>query len=279
MTKRELVARGTERLLALAVPGAEYDARELFLAAGGESLASYAAGLADEVSEEVAARYESMLARRAAREPLQYIIGKCWFYGREFLARKGVLIPRFDTETLVEAALGHLKAGMRILDLCTGSGCILITLLLEGPEKLEGWGADLSADALACAEENARRLGAEAFFLQSDLFRQFDGKYDIITVNPPYIPSSDIEGLDAEVRDYEPRMALDGRADGLHFYRAICADAGRFLTEGGRLFAEIGAEQGAEVRALMERAGFQEVDVVRDLSGRDRVALGVFRNV
>ena len=111
------------------------------------------------------------------------------------------------------------------------------------------------------------------------IYEDLDGKYDIITVNPPYIPSSDIEGLDAEVRDYEPRMALDGRADGLHFYRAICADAGRFLTEGGRLFAEIGAEQGAEVRALMERAGFQEVDVVRDLSGRDRVALGVFRNV
>ena len=277
MTKREAVADGAQRLLTAGVPDAQHDARELFLAAAGEDLACYAASMGEEVPEAVFSQFESMILRRASREPLQYILGRSFFYGREFAVQKGVLIPRFDTETLIEAVLPRLREGMRILDLCTGSGCIVITLLLEGPGKLSGCGSDLSDTALKCAQENAARLEADASFIKSDLFQQIEGKYDIITVNPPYIPTEEIRELDAEVRDFEPRMALDGSGDGLHFYREICAAAGGHLEEGGCLAAEIGAGQGEDVERLFLSAGFRDVIVADDLSGRERVVLGVYR--
>lgn len=275
MTVMQLIRAGSSMLAEAGVPGAEHDALELYLHLSGRTLSQYAASLSEEIEEAEEKTYFSLIKRRAGREPLQYITALAPFYGREFYVRPGVLIPRFDTETLVECVLPRLKSGMRLLDLCTGSGCILLTLLLEGPEGLEGCGSDLSEEALSCAEENAARLQVPAVFVKSDLFGRITGRYDIITANPPYIRSGEIGLLDPEVRDYEPRLALDGSGDGLAFYRRICAEAGRFLKEGGTLAFETGADETEAVRELMQENGFSETEIHRDLSGLGRVVIGV----
>ena len=190
-----------------------------------------------------------------------------------------VLTPRQDTEVLVEEVLleaGKMQAGSsrsRILDMCTGSGCILLALLSVLKEA-EGVGADLSEEALAVAAKNSRELGIPAVWKKSDLFADISGTYDIIVSNPPYIESHVVDSLMEEVRDHEPRMALDGTADGLYFYRRISGEAGEYLKPGGILAFEIGYNQGGPVRLMLQDAGYTEIRVVKDLAGLDRVVLG-----
>ena len=272
----DLIRSGEELLQSAGVPDAAYDARALFMAASGFSLADYLAHASEEASPEAEERFWAMLKRREDREPLQYITGEAPFYGRSFLVTPDVLIPRFDTEILVETALPHIKPGMRILDMCTGSGCVLITLLLEGPEEVRGEGSDISEAALTVARKNAEQLGARAVFISGNLFENIDGKYDIMTANPPYIETEEIQGLMREVSCHEPMAALDGGADGLAFYRRIAAEAGDYLLNGGRLFLEIGAGQAESVTGLLEEAGFTGCGLARDLEGRDRVVWGVW---
>ena len=215
-----------------------------------------------------------MLEKRSAHIPLQQIIGRQSFMGLDFYVDENVLIPRQDTELLVEEALQELHDGMRILDMCTGSGCILLSLL-KYSNDCEGIGADISEEALKVAERTRVQLGLEnAAFIRSDLFEAVEGKFDLLVSNPPYICSDVIDTLMPEVREHEPRQALDGSADGLHFYRRILADCRAYLKPGGMLLFEIGYDQGEAVKRLMEENGFLEVEVKKDYGGLDRVVLG-----
>lgn len=212
---------------------------------------------------------------RAHNVPLQHILGFAYFYGRKFKVNGDVLIPRFDTECVVEYALKHIKEDMNVLDMCTGSGCIGITVALE--KKVKVCAADISEKALAVAVENAARLGVAVEFIRSDLFEQFDGEstFDMIISNPPYIPSETIAGLSPEVRDYDPLTALDGGNDGLLFYRRIINEGSRFLKTGGRFVFEIGSDQAADVRKLLSNAGFKDIIIKKDLAGLDRIVSAV----
>ena len=230
------------------------------------------------VSPEEEKQYLDAVERRSRRIPLQQITGQQEFMGLPFWVNSNVLIPRQDTEVLVEEVLKHTHDGMQILDMCTGSGCILISIL-HYSNDCEGLGVDVSSPALEVAEENAERLlsgrtGVSARFLQSDLFEAVDGKYDILVSNPPYIRSAVVDTLMPEVKDYEPRIALDGEEDGLVFYRRILSDCKKNLKKGGMLFFEIGYDQAEAVKGMMEQAGFLEVTVKKDFGGLDRVVFG-----
>ena len=234
----------------------------------------------DEAAPETVMRFRNGVERLRSHEPLQYVLGEAPFYGRMFLVDRRVLIPRFDTEILLQAALQkvlELKAkGVerpRVLDLCTGSGCIALTLLLECPD-ISLSASDVSADALEVSRENARRLtGSEESvrWIQSDLFEQLDGVYDLIVSNPPYIKNADLPGLDPEVRDHEPHTALLGGEDGLCFIKRIAREAKEHLSLMGRILMEIGDEEGEDVRRLFEEEAYEGLRILRDLAGRDRV--------
>lgn len=235
-----------------------------------------------EVTKKQAEEYSSLLKKRMEHIPLQYLTGEQEFMGLTFLVNENVLIPRQDTECLVEVVLKQLHDGMRILDMCTGSGCILISLL-HYSNDCEGVGADLSKEALKVAGQNAERLGNNGItekmnisFLHSDLFEQIEGKFDIIVSNPPYIRTDDIKTLMDEVKNYEPLMALDGKTDGLYFYKRIIKEAKTHLNRGGQLFFEIGYDQGEAVKNLMQENGYTDINLQKDLSGLDRVVYGTF---
>lgn len=235
-----------------------------------------------EVPESEKDRYFALIEERKRHVPLQHITGEQEFMGLVFKVDGHVLIPRQDTEILVEEALRHLHDGMNLLDMCTGSGCILLSLLYYS-NGCSGTGVDISKEALVLARENAAQIsrlagGKEEIsncrFLQSNLFEKLEGKYDMIVSNPPYIPTEVISGLMEEVRDYEPMEALDGKEDGLFFYREISVGAYDFLKGGGYLFYEIGHDQANAVEDIMEKAGYREVTVVKDYAGLDRVVYG-----
>lgn len=227
-----------------------------------------------ELSPEQEKQYLEWINLRAKRIPLQHILGETEFMGLTFLVNEDVLCPRPDTEVLVEEVLKHLHDGMRILDIGTGSGCILLSLL-HYSNDCRGVGADISGKALRIAKENAERLSVEQVcFVESDLFEKVEGQFEIIVSNPPYIKSGDIENLMPEVRDHDPYAALDGGTDGLFFYREITEKAKDYLPGGGMLFYEIGYDQGEAVRRIMEEGGFREVEIVKDFSGFDRVVFG-----
>ena len=224
--------------------------------------------------------YEKYIEKRAERIPLQQLLHEQEFMGLSFYVDEPVLIPRQDTEILVEEVLKELHDGMRVLDMCTGSGCILLSLL-HYSNDCEGLGVDLSAEALEVAGRNVLKVltpekAEHAHFLQSDLFEKVEGKFEIIVSNPPYIASAEVEKLMPEVRDHEPRMALDGTEDGLYFYRRIIEEAGKHLVSSGMLFFEIGYDQGQAVSELMRTEGYCEVQVVQDYAGLDRVVLGTY---
>lgn len=235
-----------------------------------------------EVTKKQAEEYSSLLKKRMEHIPLQYLTGEQEFMGLTFLVNENVLIPRQDTECLVEVVLKQLHDGMRILDMCTGSGCILISLL-HYSNDCEGVGADLSKEALKVAGQNAERLGNNGItekmnisFMHSDLFEQIEGKFDIIVSNPPYIRTDVIKTLMDEVKNYEPLMALDGKTDGLYFYKRIIKEAKPHLNRGGQLFFEIGYDQGEAVKNLMQENGYTDINLQKDLSGLDRVVYGTF---
>lgn len=278
MNYRTIYEFGREVLSGENVPDAELDARLLLEYVCGTDRNTLLAHGERRVAMEERLRYERLIRLRLERIPLQYLTGTQNFMGLDFTVNSHVLIPRQDTEILAEEVLRYLHDGMRVLDLCTGSGCILISLLHYTNDCI-GVGTDLSSEALEVAQENAERLLTEPArqwqFLQSNLFEKVEGKFECIVSNPPYIRSGDIDGLMPEVRDYEPRMALDGHEDGLYFYRTIIAKSPEHLAGGGMLALEIGCDQAADVSALMERQGFREVRVVRDYAGLDRVVTGI----
>ena len=225
-------------------------------------------------------RYRDLIKRRRASEPIAYILGRREFFALPMLVDRRVLIPRPDTEILVETALRgtrerHLYG--RMLDLCTGSGCVAIAFAKERPT----WrvtAIDLSPDAAAVARENVQRAGVvhNACVLEGDLFAALpnNAQFELITANPPYIPSAEIESLDADVRDFEPRMALDGGADGLHITRRLVGEAMRYLSPGGLLALEGGFDQAPAVAALLEASGFCQIVRSKDLAGVERVVSG-----
>jgi release factor glutamine methyltransferase len=270
VTGAEALREATARLQAAGVDGAARDARRLLAHALGVAPDVLAGRMADPVPGVAAAAFDSLIARRAAREPVSHLTGARAFWGRDFRVTRDVLDPRPETETLVELALAEPFA--RVLDLGTGSGCILVTLLAERPEA-QGVGTDLSPEALLIAGENAARHGVadRVILTPSDWFGDIGGRYDLIVSNPPYIAAEEMAGLSPEVRDHEPRGALTDEADGLSAYRAIAGGATRFLSPGGRLLVEIGPTQGPAVSRLFAEAGLERVAVHPDLDGRDRV--------
>jgi len=232
----------------------------------------------DEVLEDVYTAYMKRIKRRANHIPLQHIIGYTEFWKYRFFVNEYVLVPRQDTETLVEEALKKIDQNATVLDMCTGSGCILISLALETNFQ-EGIGVDISKEALAVASRNKESLKTKNVeFLESDLFEELQGifnhKFDVIVSNPPYIKTSVIEELDEEVRVHDPIMALDGHENGLYFYEAITAQSVDFIKAGGWLIYEIGYDQAEDVKQIMIRCGFGNIEIVKDLTGHDRVLIG-----
>jgi release factor glutamine methyltransferase len=219
-----------------------------------------------------------LVKRRRAREPIAYLRGEREFYGRSFRVDSRVLIPRPDTEALVDVALertADLSLSMRLLDLCTGSGCVAITIARQRPTS-RVIGTDISADALQVARENALRLGAYNVALrESDLFADVPERFDIVTANPPYIASSEVPTLMPDVRDFEPRLALDGGSDGLDLIRRIVDEAPGHLERDGILATEVGAGEARAVRALFEAAGYREIRIDRDYGKIERVVSGI----
>ena len=272
MTMEALLQQGVATLEQAEIMNAELDARYLLEHILQIRRVDFLLDRQREVSTEQQEAYMHKIDLRATHVPLQHILGNQEFMGYEFLVNEHVLIPRQDTEVLVETAL-PLVDGKRVLDLCTGSGCIIISLSKMGHLQ-QAVGVDLSEEALSVAKENARMLEADVTFLHSDLFEQVTSVYDVIVSNPPYIETETIAGLMEEVRDHEPRMALDGGRDGLDFYRRIVQDSVSYLADGGYLCFEIGCEQGQAVRTLLEEQGFTECRIVKDLAGLDRVVYG-----
>lgn len=274
MTYRQLYEYGVEKLVEAGIDEAKLDARlllEYICHTDRNTLLVHGDIERNEMEEQF---YRMCIEKRATRIPLQHITGEQEFMGLTFRVNQHTLIPRQDTETLVEEGMRHMYDGMRILDMCTGSGCILLSLLKYSNE-CEGIGVDISEGALKVARENAQRLGLKAEFVQGDLFEPVpEKKFDMIVSNPPYIETAVIETLMPEVRDHEPMQALDGMEDGLFFYRKIVEKAPGFLTKGGWLLFEIGHNQGEAVSKLMTVQGFKEVEVVKDYTGLDRVVLG-----
>lgn len=273
MTLREACREGAGILSRAGIAEADLDAWYLLEWVSGVSRGHYLAYPEEELTSDQEASFQKALAQRAERIPLQHITGEQEFMGLSFKVSDKVLIPRQDTEVLVEEALKYLKSGMKFLDLCTGSGCILLSLLHSCPGA-EGTGADLSGEALQVAEENRQRLGIQAELIKSDLFEEIEGNFDMIVSNPPYIRSGEIDHLMEEVRLYDPRMALDGHEDGLYFYRKIAKESPRFLKSRGMLLLETGYDQGESVPQLLREQGFREIEVIRDLAGLDRVVIG-----
>ena len=280
MTYRECYEQGCRTLQAAGIEEAALDARLLLEAVCGTDRNDLLVHGEQPVAPEAEEKYLNWIRQRAEHIPLQQLTGEQGFMGLTFSVNENVLIPRQDTEILVEEVLKELHDGMRVLDMCTGSGCILLSLL-HYSNDCEGLGVDLSAEALEVAGRNVLKVltpekAEHAHFLQSDLFEKVEGKFEIIVSNPPYIASAEVEKLMPEVRDHEPRMALDGTEDGLYFYRRIIEEAGKHLVSSGMLFFEIGYDQGQAVSELMRTEGYCDVQVVQDYAGLDRVVLGTY---
>lgn len=280
MTYRECYEQGCRTLQAAGIEEAALDARLLLEAVCGTDRNDLLVHGEQPVAPEAEEKYLNWIRQRAEHIPLQQLTGEQGFMGLTFSVNEHVLIPRQDTEILVEEVLKELHDGMRVLDMCTGSGCILLSLL-HYSNDCEGLGVDLSAEALEVAGRNVLKVltpekAEHAHFLQSDLFEKVEGKFEIIVSNPPYIASAEVDRLMPEVRDHEPRMALDGTEDGLEFYRRIIAEAGQYLVSSGMLFFEIGYDQGQAASELMREHGYREVQVVQDYAGLDRVVYGTY---
>ena len=275
MNYRKLYETGKDRLEKAGIQEAALDARLLLEEDCGTDRNTLLAHGDRAVTEEEETQFRIFIERRSTHEPLQQITGWQEFMGLRFSVTEDVLVPRQDTETLVEEVMRYLRDGMEILDVCTGSGCILLSLLRYS-NGCRGVGCDISEKALAVAGQNAKELGISAQFIQSDLFESIEGRFEYIGSNPPYIRKDMIPTLMEEVRDHEPLIALDGGEDGLDFYRKITREATEHLYSGGMLFFEIGYDQGEAVKLLMEEEGYEEVTVSQDLAGLDRVVYGTF---
>ena len=285
-TAAALVREGAQILRRSGIDEAENDAFLLFSHVSGYDRSAYLLHAQDPVGEETACAYRKLVDERAQRIPLQHLTGTQAFAGIELHVTGDALIPRQDTESLFEEARLFLSAFMqargkrgqqgqdpvRVLDLCTGSGCLALALKAQFPSARFD-ACDCSYRALALAAENAERLSLEVFFAQGDLFGPYtpgQDRFDLIISNPPYIPTNDISTLQPEVRDHDPRPALDGGTDGLLFYRRIAKDAAAYMKENAVLMLEIGSDQKEDVSSLLLKQGFQIRSFFRDLSGLDR---------
>lgn len=273
MTYREAVEAGTKILQEVGIGEAKLDAWYLLQMACKFDRNFYYLHEEEDMSAEQQREYEIAVNKRAEHVPLQYITGEQEFMGLKFKVNSNVLIPRQDTETLVEEALKVIKPGMKVLDMCTGSGCIIISIA-KNVMDLQCTGSDVSKQALLVAKENAKQNEVEVEWNRSDLFENINEKFDFILSNPPYIATAKILKLMPEVRDFEPFEALDGKEDGLYFYRQIIEKAPEYLNPDGYLYMEIGYDQGSTVSELMKQAGFLDVLVIKDLAGLDRVIKG-----
>lgn len=296
MTMQEAYRLGETRLVRSGIREARLDAWYLLEHVTAVSRAIYYTMQDRQLEKEQEKRYFYCIEQRSMHIPLQHLTGVQEFMGLDFRVNEHVLIPRQDTETVVEEALqmichyaGNFQVQQKnpcykVLDMCTGSGCILLSILHHGrhgagkgsPLSLEGMGADISKKALAVAGENARTLQIDAEFVESDLFENVKGTYNMIVSNPPYIKTEVIHTLQEEVKLHDPWIALDGKTDGLYFYKKITQGAPGYLERGGSLLFEIGSDQAADVSALMQKSGFQNIVVKKDLAGLDRALSGVY---
>lgn len=296
LTWKEALTWGKTVLLEAEIPDGQWDAERLFLFVMDCDRTGLLLNSSAILSEEQKTRYRDLIEKRKSHVPLQYLTGEQEFMGLPFYVNQNVLIPRQDTECLVEAVLKILEKDCqnakdskktRILDLCTGSGCIGISigkLAEEAKRKKEATlkekccvdvvCSDISAEALKVARRNAAGNDVEVTLIESNLFEKITGKFHMIVSNPPYITGAEMEELMPEVRLFEPREALYGMEDGIYFYREIVRQAPKYLEENGMLFFEIGCRQGQEVSGLMETAGFRDIRIEKDLAGLDRIVYG-----
>jgi release factor glutamine methyltransferase len=281
-TIEELLRWATDDFRARGIDSPRLDADLLLGRATGLTRIELIVQAKQELEPAQLASFRDLVKRRRAREPIAYILGKREFYGHELRVDRRVLVPRPDTEALVETALTrtqHVSLAMRALDLCTGSGCVAISLALDRPTSLV-LATDASDDALAVARDNALRLGAYRVSLrQGDLYAAVPPgcRFDVVTANPPYIAEGDLPAIMPDVRDFEPRLALVGGKDGLDLVKRVVAGAAPFLVPGGVLAVEVGAGQAPAVVTLFERAGYEAVELRRDYARIERVVSGVLR--
>ncbi|MCM1106218.1 MAG: peptide chain release factor N(5)-glutamine methyltransferase [Blautia sp.] len=274
MTYREAIAQGEQKLNQVGIVEAKNDAWLLLAMVCKIDHTFYYMHMDEEMTEEQLREFRSVISKRAERVPLQYITGEQEFMGLSFHVNSNVLIPRQDTETLVEAALKQVRPGMKIMDMCTGSGCVLISILRHS-HGVTGFGYDISKQAIKVAKENARRHDVAAVFERSNLFDEVvERDFDMIVANPPYIPTAEIISLMPEVSQFEPVKALDGHEDGLFFYKEMLKECANYLKPQGSVLFETGCEQGALVSAMLKYAGYSDVRIVKDLAHRDRVVMG-----
>ncbi len=274
MTYRQILDEAVTILSNAGIVEAPNDAWVLFENVFQMNRTRYFMSSQETAQESVVQEYMSLVKRREKREPLQYITGKAYFMGLEFNVNESVLIPRFDTEILVEEALKHVDTNSEVLDVCTGSGCIAISIAVLGLVK-NVQAVDISQAALSVAEINRQHNNASnVSLIQSDMFGNVKGEFDMIVSNPPYIRTSDVDVLMPEVVKHEPRIALDGYEDGLHFYRILAEESGHFLRNDGWLIMEIGYGQAEDVTKLLQNNNFTDIKVICDLAGLDRVICG-----
>ena len=289
MTIRDILTNIRERLQKAGIEDFEYESWVLLEWKLHIDRAEFYMNPNGEVKQELLEDLEEVLLKREQRVPLQYLMGECEFMGFDFSVDERVLIPRQDTECLVELAVEDIRnvktqnrcefnnaadqkneQKVKVLDLCTGSGCIGISVkkLCQNTEVTL---ADISEGALAVAKKNAENLNANVTLIRGNLFENIEGRFDYILSNPPYIPSQVIQGLMPEVKDHEPRMALDGEPDGLKFYRILAEEGKKYLKNGGSIYMEIGWDQAKDVTEIFEAMGFSGRRTVRDMAGNDRV--------
>lgn len=274
MTYKETIDLGIRILELAGIEEAENDAWLLLSKECKMDRTAYYMHMKDEILPEQLNEYKGLIKKRAERVPLQYITGEQEFMGLTFHVNSNVLIPRQDTETLVEEAIKLVEPGKSILDMCTGSGCIIISILKKC-SGIQGTGSDISKQALNVAKENAKLNNVAVDFERSDMFENLSDKYDMIVSNPPYIRSDVVPTLMPEVCEFEPLDALDGHEDGLYFYRKIIKECKSFLKEDGKILFEIGNDQGQAVSDMLTYAGFRNVRVIKDLAHNDRVVVGM----
>lgn len=273
MTHRQILDMATKKLLEAGVTEAQNDAFVLWQEAFGLNRTGYLINADKEADSNLYPKYMMLINRRCTRMPLQYITGKAYFMGLELKVTPAVLIPRFDTEILVEEVLKYVDTESTVLDMCTGSGCIAVSI--ASLSKATVTGVDISQEALEIAKGNAEHNQVSTVeFLESDMFQNVTGTFDVIVSNPPYIPSKDVLELMPEVKEHEPMMALDGSEDGLFFYRILAEQAADFLNPEGLLIMEIGYNQAEDVKKLLANNNFIGIRVIKDLAGHDRVVCG-----
>lgn len=275
----ELLSQGEEKLQAAGIEEYKNDALELMLHVLKQDRSYYLLHKLDQADPEVETVYNQVINTRASRIPLQHITHYQNFMGLDFFVNEHVLTPRFDTEILVDKVLKTIKNvdkdSLTVLDMCTGSGCIAISIDKLAVKTCKITGVDISREALEVAGRNGQKLNSKVSFIESDLFSNISGQYDIIVSNPPYIRSQDVLELMPEVREHEPILALDGSEDGLEFYKRIIEAAPHFQGSNAYLFFEIGYDQGEDVKALMEVAGYINIEIIKDFAGLDRVVWGM----